>query len=234
MNGLFDLGGADGLGPVNPPAEEAIFRAEWEKSVFAMFSALFRAGWFGLDSFRHGIEVMDPSVYLKSPYYEHWLHTYEINGARNGELDMDELDRRTQYYLDNPDAPMPAHEPNQELLDFANAIVPAGVPAQRPTDNPVRFSVGDVVTLSTMAPLGHTRLARYVRGKTGTVIAYRGSFIYPDAAGNLRGEDPQHVYTVEFDGAELWGEYAEPNTTVTFDVWDPYIEHARQLEGATA
>ncbi|HRI94124.1 MAG TPA: nitrile hydratase subunit beta [Nocardioides sp.] len=234
MNGLFDLGGVDGLGPVDPPAEEAIFRAEWEKSIFAMFSALFRAGWYGLDSFRHGIEVMDPVVYLKSPYYEHWLHSFEVAGARNGELDLDELDRRTQYYLDNPDAPLPDHQPSQELLDFANAIGPAGVPAQRPTDKPVNFAVGDVVRVSIMAPLGHTRLARYVRGKTGVVIAHRGSFIYPDAAGNLLGEDPQHVYTVQFDGTELWGANAEPNTTVTFDVWDPYITHANQSAGAIA
>lgn len=234
MNGLFDLGGADGLGPINPPAEEPVFRADWEKAVLTMFPALFRAGWFGLDSFRHGIEMMDPAAYLKSPYYEHWLHTIEHHGERVGELDMDELDRRTKYYLDNPDAPLPAHEGNQELVDFVTAAAAGGVPPQRPTDNPVRFAVGDRVRLSTNAPFGHTRLARYVRGKTGTIIAHRGSFVYPDAAGNHQGEDPQHVYTVQFDAAELWGEQAEPNTTTTFDVWDPYIEPAKQLEGANA
>jgi nitrile hydratase beta subunit len=234
MNGLFDLGGTDGLGAVDPPAEEPLFRAEWEKMVFGMYPAVFRAGWFGLDEFRHGIELMDPVVYLKSPYYEHWLHTFEHHGARTGQLDPDELDRRTQYYLDNPDAPLPAHEPIPELVDFVNSVPVNGLPAQRPTDEPVSFAVGDVVRLSTMAPRGHTRLARYVRGRKGTVIAYRGSFIYPDAAGNGLGEDPQHVYTVQFDGAELWGEYAEPNTTVTFDVWGPYIEHVKNLEGTTA
>ena len=37
-----------------------------------------------------------------------------------------------------------------------------------------------------------------------------------------------------FDSAELWGEQAEPNTTTTFDVWDPYIEHVEQAVGANA
>jgi nitrile hydratase len=202
--------------------------------VLTLFPALFRAGWFGLDSFRHGIELMDPAVYLSSPYYEHWLHTIEHHGARTGELDLAELDRRTEYYRANPDAPLPAGEPNQELVDFISAASTHGVPPQRTTDKPVRFSVGDRVRLSVDAPLGHTRLARYVRGKTGTVIAHRGGFVYPDAAGNHLGEDPQHVYTVQFDGTELWGKHAEPNTTTTFDVWDPYIEPADKLEGAHA
>ncbi|WP_064444891.1 nitrile hydratase subunit beta [Rhodococcus sp. YH3-3] len=234
MNGLFDLGGVDGLGPINASKQEPAFHAEWEKVVLTLFPALFRAGWFGLDSFRHGIETMDPVVYLTSPYYEHWLHTFETHGQRNGELDMDELDRRTAHFLAHPDAPLPEHASNKELVDFIDAASAGGVPPQRPTDNPIRFAVGDKVRLSHDAPRGHTRLARYVRGKVGTVSVHRGAFVYPDAAGNGLGDDPQHVYTILFDSAELWGEQAEPNTTTTFDVWDPYIEHVEQAVGANA
>ncbi|HWD06355.1 MAG TPA: nitrile hydratase subunit beta [Amycolatopsis sp.] len=235
MNGVFDVGGTDGLGPIDPPENEPVFRAEWEKAAFAMFPACFRAGYFGLDSFRHGIEQMRPSVYLESPYYEHWLHSVEHHGIANGEIDPEELDRRTQFYLENPDAPLPEHEPNPELIEFVNAVVPAGAPAQRPTDKPARFKVGDIVRMVNVSPFGHSRMARYIRGKVATVVAYRGSFIFPDSAGNGRGEDPQHVYTIQFDGAELWGEeYAEPNTSTTFDVWDPYIELVREAEGAHA
>ena len=61
-----------------------------------------------------------------------------------------------------------------------------------------------------------------------------GTFVYPDSVGNGRGDDPQHVYTVRFDGADLWGEeHAEPNTTVYFDVWEPYIEPATETKGAS-
>ena len=225
MNGVFDLGGTDGFDSVNAPAEEPAFHAEWEKAVFAMQLACFPAGWFNIDSFRHGIEQMHPADYLTSTYYEHWLHSVEHHGITKGHIDPGELDRRTQYYLDNPDAPLPTHEPKPELMDFVDTVVRFGAPAQRPTERPKRFEVGDVVRVRAVAPHGHTRMARYVRGKVATVVAYRGSYVFPDASGNEKGEDPQHLYTIQFDGAELWGkEYAEARTSSSFDAWDPYLE----------
>ncbi len=35
MNGVHDLGGTDGLGPVPVPPSEPVFRADWEKAVLA-------------------------------------------------------------------------------------------------------------------------------------------------------------------------------------------------------
>jgi nitrile hydratase len=233
MNGVFDLAGTDGLGPVVVQEDEPLFRAEWEKTAFALFSMCFRAGFFGVDQFRHGIELIDPAVYLKSPYYEHWLHTAEHFGAKLGKLDMDELDRRTEYYLKNPDAPLPEHADDPELLAFVEAVVPAGAPAGRESDKVARFKVGDIVRVHRSAPKGHTRRARYIRGAVGEVVAARGTFIYPDTAGNDLGECPEHVYTLRFTSEELWGaEYAERNESVYFDVWDPYIELVS--EGAQA
>ena len=107
MNGVHDLGGTDGLGRVVVPDHEPVFRAEWEKAAFAMFSMCFRAGFFGVDEFRYGIEQMHPAIYLLSPYYEHWVHTVEHYGKAKGLLDLDEVDRRTQYYLEHPDEPLP-------------------------------------------------------------------------------------------------------------------------------
>ncbi|WP_032389306.1 nitrile hydratase subunit beta [Rhodococcoides fascians] len=226
MNVSFDLGGADGFGPIEPPAEEPVFHEDWEKVVMTMYPILYRAGWYGLDSFRHGVELMDPDMYFATPYYEHWLHSMEHHGQRVGELDIEELDRRTTFYLENPDAPLPDHEQDDEMVAFIVASR-GGFSPKRPSDNPIRFAVGDTVRLAVDAPRGpgHTRLARYVRGKVGTVIAHRGAHIYPDSAGNNLDEDPQHVYTVKFDSVELWGTGAEANTTMTIDVWDPYIEH---------
>lgn len=235
MNGVFDLGGTDGLGRIGPTPAEPPFHHDWEKAAFTMQLGCFRGGWFSIDSFRHGIELMDPVVYLSSPYYEHWLHSFEHHGITKGHLDRAELDRRAQYYLDNPDAPLPAHEPDPELLEFVSAVVSAGAPADRPTDKPIRFQVGDLVRVRSVAPFGHTRMARYVRGKVATVVAHRGSFVFPDASGNERGEDPQHLYTIQFDAAELWGEeHADVNTSTTFDAWDPYIEPVSEHGGVTA
>ena len=60
-----------------------------------------------------------------------------------------------------------------------------------------------------------------------------GTFIYPDSAGNGGPEAPEHVYTVKFTAEELWGaEAADPNGTVYFDVWEPYITLVTTTEKA--
>jgi nitrile hydratase subunit beta len=223
MNGVFDLGGTDGMGKVVTDEDEPVFRAEWEKAAFAMFSQCFRGGFFGVDSFRHAIEQIPPADYLLSNYYEHWMHAVEHHGERVGALDMAELDRRTKHYLDNPDEPLPDTK-DPDLIAFTNAVVGAGAPANRPSDKVAQFKVGDRVTVITDSPYGHTRRARYVRGKTGEITGAHGTFIYPDSAGNLGPDAPEHLYTVRFTAEELWGaETAEPNNIVYFDVWEPYL-----------
>lgn len=223
MNGVFDLGGTDGLGPVRTDPDEPVFRAEWEKAAFAMFATCFRAGFFNVDQFRHGIEKMNPAEYLLSNYYEHWTHTVEHYAERAGAIDPAELEKRTRYYLENPDAPLPERS-DPELLAFVDGAIRAGAPAARESDKVARFAVGDTVTVATDSPEGHTRRARYVRGRTGVVTAAHGTFIYPDTAGNGLGDCPEHVYTVKFTATELWGDgTGDPNAVVYFDVWEPYL-----------
>lgn len=223
MNGVFDLGGTDGMGPVVREEDEPVFRAEWEKAAFAMFSQCFRAGFFGVDSFRHGIELMDPAEYLLSNYYEHWTHTVEHYGAQAGAIDAAELERRTRHFLDNPDAPLPERA-DPELLAFTDAVVKAGAPANRESDKAARFAVGERVTVISDSPLGHTRRARYIRGRTGEITAAHGTYIYPDSAGNGGPDAPEHLYTLRFTAEELWGPAtAEPNNVNYFDVWEPYL-----------
>ena len=96
-----------------------MFRADWEKAAFGMFSMPFRAGFFGVDAFRYGIEQMHPAAYLLSPYYEHWAHTVEHYGVAKGVLDEAEIDKRMQYYLENPDAPMPQRD-DPDLMAFVD------------------------------------------------------------------------------------------------------------------
>jgi nitrile hydratase subunit beta len=234
VNGIHDLGGKDGLGAVAPPPPgvEPVWKAEWEKHAHAMFPLGFRAGFFGLDEFRFAMEQMEPVEYLSSAYYEHWLHAVEHYGVRAGALDPDEIERRAQYYLENPEAPLPDHQ-DPGLVEFIDAVVAAGATAARDTGKAAKFSVGDRVTVIADAPRGHTRKASYIRGKTGVIELAHGEMIYPDAAGNGQGEAPEHVYTVLFTKEELWGsEAAEPNGSVTFDVWEPYIVPATSQENA--
>lgn len=233
MNGVFDLGGTDGLGPIIVDNDEALFGEEWERAGFAMFSMCFRAGFFGLDEFRHAVEKMDPAAYLKAPYYAHWLHAVEHFATTVGGLDTAELERRTQMYLENPAEPLPEHDDGGAVLAFVNEVVPTGASAKRETKNEARFAVGEWVRVNRDSPAGHTRRAGYVRGCVGEIVMAHGGYIYPDAAGNGMGEAPEHVYTVRFDSTELWGkETGDANGAVYFDVWDPYIELNEKKESA--
>ena len=36
-------------------------------------------------------------------------------------------------------------------------------------------------------------------------------------------DGPQPVYAVRFDGTEVWGESAEPNSSVCLDMWEAYL-----------
>jgi nitrile hydratase len=75
-------------------------------------------------------------------------------------------------------------------------------------------------------PVTHTRLPRYVRGHVGTVERDHGCHVFPDSAAIEAGENPQWLYTVVFDGRELWGEDSDPTVKVSIDAFEPYLEPA--------
>ena len=53
-----------------------------------------------------------------------------------------------------------------------------------------------------------------------------GAWVFSDSNAHDRGEDPQHLYSVRFEGRELWGEAAEPGTCVHLDLFESYLEPA--------
>ncbi|MCP9272744.1 SH3-like domain-containing protein [Mycolicibacterium arenosum] len=72
----------------------------------------------------------------------------------------------------------------------------------------------------------HTRLPRYVRGHTGVVGRVHRPNVFPDSMVRGDGEAPQWLYTVRFDGRELWGDAAEAGTEISVDAFEPYLEPA--------
>jgi ribosomal protein L21E len=91
---------------------------------------------------------------------------------------------------------------------------------------PSRFKVGDRVMALNLNPETHTRLPRYVRGKTGTVVLAHGVFSFNDTSAHGLGHKPQHVYTISFAARELWGPQASANDTLRIDMFDDYLEPA--------
>lgn len=75
--------GMEGFGSA-APADDETFHADWEARVFALNTALVRAGVYELDEFRDAVECIAPSTYLSSSYYERWVLAIEDLLARKG------------------------------------------------------------------------------------------------------------------------------------------------------
>ena len=123
------------------------------------------------------------------------------------------------------------------------AAMRKGGPANVDEDVAARFATGDGVVVRNLNPAGHTRAPRYVRGKQGEIARDYGVFIFPDSNAMGHGKAPQHLYSVRFKGAEVWGpEVWEPEVRgpeadeadvparetlyLYLDLWDSYLEPA--------
>jgi len=207
------------FGPVRREADEPIFHADWERRVFAINMATL--AFVGpVDRARHAIERMNPVTYLSTSYYEHWLAGTEIllqdlGYATASEIESGRLEIRK-------DLPHPA--PNAEMVE---GLVRHGIPATRTEGRLTpRFVPGDAVKARNLEISGHTRLARYVRGKAGVIHAHHGSHVFPDTAAHDRGENAHPLYTVRFEAKELWGDNVERRDCVYIDLWEDYLEPA--------
>lgn len=223
MNGVHDLGGMHGHGRVDVEDNEPVFHNPWEKVVFGTMLATMGQGFYNLDEFRHGIEVMGPAHYLTSSYYEHWLETIEKNLIEKGVIDRDELDARTKEFLKDPESSVPQRE-DPELAESLSQLVHAGASTKREVSAKPGFSAGDRVRVRNVHPRGHTRLPQYVRDKQGVIERVYDAFVLPDTNAHGEGENPQYVYSVRFDGEEVWGDSAEPRELVYVDLWESYLQ----------
>jgi len=100
----------------------------------------------------------------------------------------------------------------------------AGSPYDRVSEAEQQFAVGDEVKAKNMHPQTHTRIPRYVRGKTGVVDKIHGCHVFPDSNAQGLGEDPQWLYRVKFTASEIWGNEHASNDMIFVDLWEPYLE----------
>jgi len=148
-----------------------------------------------IDRFRYMIEQMPPAEYLASRYYERWLWAIERMAAEQG-------------LLDGSGHPEP--EPK-----------PAGEPASAR-----RYSDGQPVRVGNPVTKMHTRVPRYVRNHVGTVVRRSCAWPHPTASAACGRYGPmEHVYSVAFPAAELFGAGAADHTVVV-DVWERDLEEA--------
>jgi nitrile hydratase len=221
MNGVHDMGGLQGFGPVMPELDEPLFHADWESRAMAVTVAMGASGQWNIDLARSARESLPPAVYLSSSYYEIWIRALEKLLLERGMVSVDEL---ASGHMQEPPRPVA----RVLRADTVDAALAAGTPTQRPALSPARFAIGQRVQARNIHPQGHTRLPRYVRGHTGTVVHVHGAHVYPDrhVSQTLPPFDAhaEWLYTVVFEGTELWGEAADPQVQVSVDAWEPYLE----------
>jgi len=216
VKGIHDRGGMDGFGAVGREADEAVFQYPWEGRVYALTRVV--KPWLRgrkLPGFRFVLESIPPADYLRMSYYERWFHMVVTRLLAGGlvagpEVESGRADR---------DGSRPELLPPEDgSLGFALLDL----------DVHARFVPGDRVRARNLNPRGHNRLPRYVKGRIGTVVEDYGVYALQDSDehGQLPLDDPQHVYSVRFEGRELWGDRSNARDAVYVDLWEEYLEPA--------
>ena len=214
MNGVHDMGGMDGFGTVVAEQNEPIFHADWERRMYALLGLATRAAQANIDEFRHAVERIPPAQYLASSYYERWLAAAETLLVERGVVTREELLAKEDASVD------PAL-----IAEAVPVRGPAPVKDKSQKKPPrARFAKGDRVRGRNLNPSGHTRLPRYVRGKSGVIARDWGVFDFADTKAHRAGTKPQHCYSVAFDARELWGKSANSRERVYIDLWEDYLE----------
>ena len=233
---VYDMGGVrEWFGPIPVEADEPVFHHPWQARVFAtMLEAVAMLG-ITEDAVRWAMERLPQAQYLAG-YYQRWLAALERLVVDKGALAPGELDahlagehptvrgqtrpgalRRalTRRFVRTVAGPMPG---------WLARLVPRMQGLHRPGVAPPRFAIGNRVAVSAAPTASYTRRPRYTWGKRGTVVGVHGKMVLPDRRARGERGTGEHVYTVELDGRELWGDGAEPGTAVRIDLFESYLE----------
>ena len=214
-----DLGGLPGFGVVTPEPEGDLFHADWERKALALTLAMGATGSWNIDQSRAARETLPD--YLKLSYYQIWLAAVEKLLQAHGLASADEIRSGS---LQQP--PLPVARVLQ--AQAVSAALLKGSPVLRAAAQPARFKLGQRVRTRPAAARHHTRLPGYATGKQGVIERIHGVHVFADSQAQGLGEDPQWLYGVVFDAAELWPEQARPGASqglkVSIDAWEPYLE----------
>lgn len=204
MDGVHDLGGVQGFGPVQCEHNEPVWHEDWEPIGYALiFLGAAELKAFTIDELRHAIERMEPRHYLASTYYERI-----VTGVAALFVEKGYVTRARLEALSGGRYPL--------------ALPPTSGEAARSAD--LRFHPGDRVRVREAHFRGHTRVPKYVRGKPGTVL-HRSAHRFPFAGSAGHGVEAkmEPTYHVCFDARDLWSDAAQ-NSSVVVDLWESYLD----------
>ncbi len=216
MDGIHDMGGMDGFDDIHVEQNEPPFHEAWEGRVMALQRAMSFADAWNIDHARYAQERIRPDIYLAASYYQRWALAMETNVVERGLAGADEL--QVGHAL-RPGKALP----RKFTADLVPEKLTRGTFYREP-QAPAHFKIGDRVRTKNIHPKAHTRLPRYARGKVGAIERCQGCHMYPDSVASNLGDNPQWLYTVVFNGRELWGLDGDSNLKVSIEAFEPYLE----------
>jgi len=202
MDGMHDLGGKQGFGPIRHAPDAPAFHAPWEVRVNALYALAVRLGVFNMDEYRHAIERMEPRHYLSAGYYERTLTSLATLCVEKGLLTREELGQRCggAFPLALPSGPGRTNVADRE-----------------------RFRPGDRVRVRAEFVAGHVRMPGYIRGKAGVVVSESPAYPFPDAHAHGVDAADEPTYDVRFRTEELWPDCAD-TALVHVGVFQSYLQ----------
>jgi nitrile hydratase len=216
MDGVHDLGGKEGFGPIDADEREVPFHYPWEGRMWSIAMLTDAADWT-IDWWRHVRELIDPADYLTRRYFDQWMQTQTAALIDSGVLTLQDVAAG-----DRVSAPSLTGSPIQRR-DVVKMVASFAKDYSRKIDTPPHFAKGERVRARLMGAVGHTRLPAYVRGRIGIVHEHHGAHILPDAS--ARGEErAEHLYSVVFKADMLWPEASSRHDKVFLDLWESYLE----------
>ena len=217
MDGIHDLGGRQGFGPVAVTRDEPAFHTAWEGRAYALSETTTPADW-SIDWYRNLIELITPRAYLAEPYFQRWLLAQLTGMVQAGAISRAEA-------LGGPAEARGTPPPAMGIAEVLEEIRQRDISFAREIAAPPAFAPGDAVRTRRHIAASHTRLPCYARDVEGRIHAHHGAHVFPDASARGR-EEAQHLYTVAFPATALWGEEAEARDEVMIDLWESYLVHA--------
>lgn len=215
MDGVHDMGGMDGFGPMVP--DGANFHEDWERRIYGL-TRVTRSVGLGSGMFRAAIESMPPDEYLAASYYERWMFGLEKRLVQGGVLTHEDVEAGMARFADEPMPERSDPELARRCVEAQGAGGPMAAAAA------ARFRPGQRVRVRRMRPAEHTRCPRYVRGALGVIERVHGDALLPDAIARGEEHEPEALYAVRFRSEDLFGSGDEPGFRVLVDLAESYLE----------
>ncbi|MDR5804775.1 nitrile hydratase subunit beta [Caballeronia sp. LZ001] len=202
MDGIHDLGGMQGFGPVTKVGKTTPFKDPWEIKVAGLMSKLVTARAFNMDEFRHAVERLNPATYVSVSYFERAFLGLLVLSHEKGLISLEEFQALSGR------AEIPAVKIGDGRV--GRSVLP-------------ELQVGDSVRVLNDFFAGHIRMPAYVRGKVGTIASVSPAYAFPDAHAHSLDSPAQRTFDVRFKSTDLWPDGCE-DAFVHVGLFHNYLE----------